>query len=127
MMIVRLSLEHAHRPQRVYRDECRVRPGCFEQGSRQGLVFRAYRLKIIATSQVVAWIEYPDVPVCGCLRLQKVEQRGDERQIPNQFGGGSRMQPLSLPVSPMTQPIDRAHCADDEDLGNGPQADHGML
>jgi hypothetical protein len=94
--------------------------------ARHVLVTRTERLHLAGGAQVLTRIENPKIPIRVRVFTGEIDERRHQRQIPGQFRGGACMQPLSLPVVPMTQPINRAHCPDDDHLRDGPQPDEGV-
>jgi len=117
VMIVALLLQNIHGPSGVARDERRIGPCGGQQLPCQRFGERAQRRNIVGTAQVLARIEYPEVPIRFFSRFVEIEQWGHHRQIPGQFRGRARAQPLTLPVLPVALPVNGADGADHDDFG----------
>ncbi len=126
VMIVALLLEYFNRPLQVCGHEVGVGPTVRESLSSQRLDLGANPRDIIRGAHMLSRIEYSQIPVGFACRCSEIQQRGEHGQIPRELRRGARRQPLSLPVPPVAQPIDRAHRADQQHFANSPGAGIGM-
>src|ERR1700737_4359175 len=94
-VVAPLLFEYVQRPPDIATHEGGIGPGGCEYLPGQGLYSGTQSRDIIGGEQVLTGIERSHVPVGFGAGRREIQKGGEYWQVPGQFGGRARTQPLS--------------------------------